>query len=274
MEDLKFNPIELSYVVPVYFDQENQDSVHELMRRYENYPPELMDRIQFVIVDDGSPAQVNIPENIDLNILLLRIHENIKWNQPGARNLGVVYSRSDKVLATDLDHQFPEETLQHIIGMPELKRKMYRLHRRDADGILLSPHPNSFVMSRSRYLGLYGVDEEFSGSYGYDDGMFWRWQRYNGTLFKFLNKRYFCQVRNIDLDKSYHSLERDKKQNKRLKERKLKEWRVWGPVGGHSRRFLSFTWEIVEDRKRSLISWKPPINTKWKKTWFLRRLFG
>ena len=101
-----------------------------------------MDRIQFVIVDDGSPVPVKIPGGLDLNILLLRINENIRWNQAGARNLGVIYSRNDKVLATDLDHEFPPETLQHIVDLPRLKRNIFRLHRLDAQNRSISPPPN------------------------------------------------------------------------------------------------------------------------------------
>lgn len=274
MDELKFWPIDLSYVVPVYFDQKDHRSVYELLERYEKYSPVLLDRIQFVIVDDGSPIPVSLPSDLDLNVLLLRIHENIKWNQPGARNLGVVYSRSDKILATDLDHWFPEKTLRHAVEMTGLGRRVYRFHRKDAMGKSISPHPNTYVMSRGRYLQYFGVDEEFCGAYGYEDGMFWRWQRYNGTVFKLLSKRYFCMVGDLDLEKSYHSLERDQSRNKRLKARKLEEWRIWGPLGGHSRKFLSFTWEVVEDRKRTRMNWKPDKNTLWKKTWFLRQLFG
>lgn len=267
-------PLELSYVIPVYFDQEDQESLHELLRKYSEYDPVLLDRIQFVIVDDCSPLPVNLPDQMDMNILLLRIEEDILWNQGGARNLGVVYGRSDKILATDLDHEFTEETLKHLINFPKLDRTIFRFHRLDREGRFTKSHPNTFFMSRGRFLRFFGVDEEFSGAYGCEDGMFWRWQRYNGTRFRYMNKKYASRLRKLNLDKSYHSLTRDVKRNTDLKNRKKDEWKTWGPLGGHSRKFLAFTWSVVEDRKRSHLTWKPPKNRMWKKLWLFRQILG
>jgi len=266
--------IELSYVIPFYFDQDDHESLDALLRQYAGCDPILLDRIQFVLVDDCSRVPVRIPADINLNIRLLRIREDIPWNQGGARNLGVVYSRSDKVLATDLDHEFTEETLRYLVDMPPLGRRMYRFRRLGTDGRPTRPHPNTFLMSRGRFLMFYGVDEEFCGAYGAEDGMFWRWQRYNGTRFSYLPKRYASRLRALDRERSYHSLERDKTRNTALKHRKKKEWAMIGGYGGHSRQFLNFTWDIVEDRKRVGMRWQPPVNRWWKRLWFLRWLLG
>jgi len=265
--------IDLSYVIPCYFDQQDCESLNELLSKYSCYEPTLLDRIQFVIVDDCSPTPITISSGIDLHILLLRIKDDILWNQGGARNLGVLYSRCDKVLATDLDHEFSEDTLRHIVSLPPPGRKMYMMHRRSKEGQVKHPHPNTFVMSRGRFLQLFGVDEEFCGSYGSEDGMFWRWQRYNGTRFSYLNKKYPSIERTIDKDRSYHSLVRDRTRNQALKKRKKREWARWGPRGGHSRQFLKFTWEVLEDRKRSHVTWTPRENRMWKKLWWLRQIF-
>lgn len=274
MTETRFAPIELSYVIPLYFDQQNHDSLTELLTKYAQYDGELLDRLQFVLVDDGSPVRVAVPPGIDLNIFLLRIREDILWNQGGARNLGVVYARSDNVLATDLDHEFSEETLRYLAGLSRLGRTMYRFHRRNANGEFVKPHPNSFVFSRGRFLELYGVDEEFSGHYGCEDGMFWRWQRYNGTRFRYLSRGHAPRLRRIDHDRSYHSLTRDTAHNLAIKKRKQQEWATVGPYGGHSRRFLTFTWDVVEDRRRRSSAWMPPQNRLWKPLWPLRWLFG
>jgi len=264
--------LDLSYVIPLYFDQDNSDSLNDLLYRYAAYDASLMDRVQFVLVDDGSPRPVMLPPDLDLNVLLLRIREDIAWNQGGARNLGVLYSRCDKVIATDLDHEFSEETLARIVSMRPLGKRMYRMHRKDVDGRFMRPHPNTFVMSRGRFLELFGVDEDFSGHYCCEDGMFWRWQRYNGTRFRYLSKRYVNQSRVIDRAGSYHSLSRDTTHNTDLKKRKIREWDRWGFRGGHSRKFLAFTWDMVEDRLRSRRTWQVPEDRWWKKTWIFRQL--
>ncbi len=271
-KDLSFCPIKLSYVVPCFLNQENHDSLHELLTKYTTYDSSVIDRIQFVIVDDCSPTPISLPNDIDLNIILLRIETDKPWNQGGARNLGVTYSRSDKVIATDLDHEFPEQTLRHIIESPPQKNKMYKPQRIHWNGSNLSPHPNTFIMSRSRFLKFYGVDEEFSGEYGYEDGFFYRWQRYNGTRFSYMSKKYPIYVRKLDQEHSYHTLERDKTKNKNLLARKKMEISEYGPDGGHSRKYLNFTWKIAEDRQRAHSSWTPPQNHLWKKLFWLRWL--
>ncbi len=266
--------IDLSIIIPCYFDQENCSGITDLLRHYTSYDPQILDRIQFILVDDCSPCQVQIPPDIDLNILILRVRENITWNQGGARNLGVVYARSDKVLATDLDHLYTEKTLNYILSFGRLGKTMYRFRRKGFDGQLMKPHPNSFLMSRGRFLEFFGVDEEFCGNYGSEDGIFWRWQRYNGTRFKYLPTKYANNLRDYDRKRSDHSLIRDKQRNRALKKQKKHECDVWGYRGGHSRQFLSFTWDIKEDRKRQNITWCPPKDKIWKKLWPLRVLLS
>jgi glycosyltransferase involved in cell wall biosynthesis len=267
-----FVPFDLSYVVPCYFNQQDQDTLVLLLRRYATYRPELLDRILFVIVDDGSPLPVQIPADIDLNLRLLRIDEDIPWNQAGARNLGVVYARSDKVVATDVDHEFPEATLEYVLGLRPLGKKMYKPARLEADGTPISPHPNTFVMSRGRFLQFYGYDEEFTGAYCYEDGMFWRWQRYNGTRFFYMSKKHPIIRRAVDDKGSYHSLARDKTRNAAIRDRKKLEMAEYGPRGGHSRRFLEFTWKEVEQRRRRNPTWQAPRDRMWKKLFWLRWL--
>jgi hypothetical protein len=90
--------IELSYVVPFYSDGSDISPLVDLLRHYATYPAELMNATMFILVDDGSPSKVEIPADIDLNIRVLRVDEDIAWNQPGARNLGATMSVSDQII--------------------------------------------------------------------------------------------------------------------------------------------------------------------------------
>lgn len=100
--------IDLTYVTHFYCNQKKIDAVTELLKQYEQYPSELLDRIEFVIIDDCSPIEYEIPD-INLNFRWLRITTDIQWNQGGARNLGVTFAKSDKILLSDLDHAFPRQ---------------------------------------------------------------------------------------------------------------------------------------------------------------------
>jgi hypothetical protein len=266
--------IRLSYVTHFYLNQNDVSSIMNLLRTYETYDASLLDRIQFVIVDDGSPLQYDIPE-FNLNMIWLKITDDITWNQAGARNLGVVYAKSDKILMVDLDHIFPEDTLHHMVQRLECGRDCYRIYRTDLEtGQIKKKHPNTFLMSRARFLRFYGYDEEFAGHYGAEDYRFVKVQKYHGTRFLYLPKKYRCRERDdIDHRKSYHSLERDLTHNTPIDTRKKEELLAYGPDSGYSRIFLNFKWEIVKDYAREKVG-RRKEKKWWKHLWYWRWLVG
>lgn len=267
-----FSHIALTYIATFYFDQKNYRSLTDLLHCYSTYPDFILDRLQFVFVDDGSPVDVAIPEDLDLNILMLKIQKDIPWNQPGARNLGVMYARSDKIVLTDVDHMFPPHTMERMIRHGNPGKNVYKFRLViEEDGSSDKAHPNTLFMSRARFLRHYGYDEDFCGHYGFDDAMMWRWQRYHGTRFLYFRSKYHCMRRNIDLDRSYHSLRRELEHNRKVADAKRAAWAKYGPNAGHSRRFLNFKWDIVLDGRRSRRP-EPRKNMLWTKTWQLRQL--
>ncbi|MDP2828656.1 MAG: glycosyltransferase family A protein [Sulfuricellaceae bacterium] len=265
--------IRLTYITHYYLNQKSPDAILDLLRKYESYPRDLLDVVQFVVVDDGSPLLFEIPD-FNLNLTWLRIGEDIPWNQAGARNLGAVYAKSDKILLTDLDHEFPEYTLRWIVDMPEPGRRIYKPPRINSQGKRYGFHSNIFIMSRARFMRLYGYDEEYSGGYGAEDYRFVRFQKYHGSWMRVLPNKYFCVDRKwVDREAGYHSLNRDLSRNTPIDERKKNELLEFGPEAGHSRMFLNFPWEIVRDVHRSA-SVNRPSKRWWKHLWLFRTLFG
>jgi hypothetical protein len=262
----------LTYIIHYYFDQDSESVLLDLLNEYNNYSKNLLDIIQFVVVDDGSPLIFKVPK-YDLNITWLRITDNIPWNQGGARNLGVTYAKSDKVLIADLDHKFPEHTLEKMTKMRNLGNKFYKIWKYDIHSELYGrPHPNTFLISRGRFLRLYGYDEEYSGGYGAEDYRFVKFQKYHGSWQRKLSKKYYCINRkDIDRESSYHSLKRDMSRNTPIDQRKRNELLYWGRDSGHSRIFLNFRWEVVFQHNR--IS-KPTRDSRrlWKHLWLFRTL--
>ena len=266
-----FSHLDLSYVTTFYFNQADASSLLELLRRYASYSGELLDRLQFVLVDDGSTVPVKLPADLDLNVRLLRIPEDVPWNHAAARNLGAVYARSDKLLLTDVDHQFPEETLRRILDLGPLRRTLYRFQRLDEQGVLTRWHSNTFLLSRGRYLELFGYDEEFCGHYGAEDDLFRRWHRHHGTRFR-LFPGGPVTLRRIDHERSYHSLSRDRAHNTKLFRRKRWLWEELGPEAAYSRTFLRAPFEVVADLRRAPAPAPPPsLATRLWRRWQWRR---
>lgn len=268
-----FSHIGLSYVTTCYFNQTDSSSVLQLLRRYASYAGDLLDRLQFLIVDDGSPVPVTLPADLDLNVLLLRIPEDVPWNHAAARNLGAVYARSDKLLLTDVDHEFPEDTLRRILDLGELRRTMYMFFRLDEDGAHKRRHLNTFLLSRGRYLELFGYDEEFCGHYGLEDDLFRRWHRHHGTRIRMFPGGP-VNLRHVDHEKGYHSLPRDRGHNSETFTRKRRLWEEVGPPAAYSRTFLRAPFEVVADLRRTAPSAPPPppsLATRLWRRWQWRR---
>lgn len=263
--------IKLTYVTHFYFNQASIDTVTNLLKKYESYPIDLIKQIEFVIVDDASTIEYEAPK-YSLNITWLRINEDLPWNHTGARNLGVVYAKSDKVVITDIDHEFPAETLQYLVDAPHPGQRIYKFARIDnATQTFMRRHEATFFLSRGRFLRHFGYDEEFAGHYGHTDYQLFRYHKYHGSKLCNLPQRYLCRKRIIDSEKSYHSLARDDwSYNHLLIKRKKQEMDVYGAEHGKSRIFLNFTWQLIY--QNSLEPPIQPVQRYWRYFWWFRRL--
>jgi tetratricopeptide (TPR) repeat protein len=134
------------------------------------YPGDLKDKTKFILVDDGSPESLPAPD-VDLNLTIVRITEDIPWNQPGARNLGAHLADTEYLLFTDIDHEITVDALQKAHQKTKDPLTLYRFKRVFKDRPH-HPHPCSFVISKKALEMTGGFDEDFSGHRGHDDTMF------------------------------------------------------------------------------------------------------
>jgi len=230
-----YSGVNLTYIVPLYFSTNNSEGINKLIGTYQCYPKEIMDKVQFLFVDDCSPIPVSLPKS-NLNIRLLRIEEDIRWNQPGARNLGAVFAKSDKLLMTDQDHIIPEKTFKYILHRNIGYDRVHLFRRVDLQGKKIRSHANTFIISRATFLKYFGYDEDFCGNYGYDDTFLFHWMKLNKVKVRKTSIRYPI-ISNTDC-KEAHNLQRDTSINKELLEFKIKQGYL-----GHSRKFLNFKWK-------------------------------
>lgn len=124
---------------------------------------------QVTIVDDGSPTPA---ANADFGVMryataLFRIEVDVRWNWLAARNLAMD-NADGWCLLTDMDHVVPWETLQSLVWGAHDPNIIYRFSRVEADGTPVSPHPNSWFMTREMFWRIGGYDEALSGFYGTD----------------------------------------------------------------------------------------------------------
>ena len=139
------------------------------------YPPEVLDRLRFIVVDDCSPepAEPVIREaGWDHNfgyVALYRVEVDKPWAWDHARNVAMHHAPDGWCLITDIDHLLTAENAAKLVYTRLKPGRFYTPSRRRAvDGEPYKPHPNSFVIERSLFWDAGGYNEEFIGYYGKD----------------------------------------------------------------------------------------------------------
>ncbi len=115
----------------------------DLLKVYEKYSPDLLDVIEFITIYNKSPLHHEIPE-FNLNLRWIKI----KWNQAGARNLGILSAKSDKFIITDLDHVFYEDTLKFMVDSDFKRGEIYKFRRTHI-------HKNGFIAGNYPSTAMY-----------------------------------------------------------------------------------------------------------------------
>ena len=236
----KAKPV-LSYIVPLFFDQKNDNTLYRVLQHYSKYNQLLLDQIHFILVDDCSPIKIKLPEIPNMNISLLRVTSDIRWNQGGARNLGVNYAQTEKLLMTDIDHIFPERTLKYLIHRKSVYKDLFRF-RRFSGWRKIASGCNIFYINKPLFNDFHGYDEVFCGNYGYEDTHFF--ESLEKASIPVIKLPYWYPVFDLAIDRQteYHTLVRDKLQNMELLNQKRAGAKDW-----HTGLSLNFKWEVAEE---------------------------
>lgn len=158
-------------VMPYY---ENPCWLGEQVAIWCKYPENLLGRVAFILVDDGSPtiplsAALSMEKQLPrANFRAFRLDVDKRWNWLAARNIGAHYARPGWMLLTDIDHVIPPETVEALCYGDHDSGTIYAFSRREHTGESLHAHPNSWFITREMFWRVGGYDETLSGYYGTD----------------------------------------------------------------------------------------------------------
>jgi hypothetical protein len=155
----------VTIVLPFY---EAHEFLQTHWQTWWSYPEAIRRHLSAIIVDDGSPRPVALPEKRPFTVRLFRIDVDIAWNWLAARNIGAHYAPEGWLLLTDMDHVMPVETAHALICGKHDPNVVYAFSRREHTGQAIHPHSASFFMTRLMFWQIGGYDERLSGVYGTD----------------------------------------------------------------------------------------------------------
>lgn len=194
----------LNIVYPYYT---NKSLFLDQLKRWDQYSDYMKSNIRIIIVDDGSPHSEakdvieSSKHKPNISIHLLKIHEDILWNTAGSRNLGVQYilenfGENSITFLSLMDAILPEETIAYILknkNKLDFKNKIYKLKRKDIFTQKdYKPHSSLLLLTPFTFFSVGGLDEDFSGAYGYDDILFQiAIQKHTGIKFFTLNHQIY-----------------------------------------------------------------------------------
>lgn len=130
------------------------------------------DLVRFQIIDDGSMISINkivddyYAKNFDLR--LYRIEEDIPWNIPGVRNLGVTVCSTPWILICDMDQTFDRSAILKMLRLIENGPGSFYSFARKGN----TSTRGTMLISVDDYWKVGGYDEDMIGNYGYNDPLF------------------------------------------------------------------------------------------------------
>lgn len=162
-----FSQLGISLVYAFYNEKNRFDlqieNIHSLNK-------DLRKSVFLVFVDDGSnpPILSWMPKKLECNLEIYQIHEDIRWNTPGALNLGVVNAPTDWVVTLDSDCLFTPENMTLLLTQfsPGEKRVYFfntkRVYKDRVEDWRYQPC--TFLVKKEDFVHIGGFDEDFVGA--------------------------------------------------------------------------------------------------------------
>jgi glycosyltransferase involved in cell wall biosynthesis len=169
----------LTIIHPFYNDGKERISLQ--FEAWETYPDWVWDAVDVVLIDDGSDPSLesHYPKDngLNFNLKIYRIKEDLRYNLPGAWNLGFNAANTDWVYAFDSDHIHTKENFIKVLTELDAQSDCYyQLERRRHTSIEKRKRPGrmatgSWLVLKEYWTAVDGFDEDLTGersqSWGY-----------------------------------------------------------------------------------------------------------
>lgn len=187
---------------PVELDSGNGKSLYELgftvvhpffnemerfnlqLSKWVQWSEKVKSTVHIVVVDDCSTPSLksmlpmSMVKRLDLNLQIFRIVDDLKWNTPGALNLGITQAPTDWVFIMDSDCLLEPDMIEKLLNFRPNPDYLYtclrdRITEDSAKKAIFRPPTCSLLFNKNQFNKVGGFDEDFtgtrSGGYGFFD---------------------------------------------------------------------------------------------------------
>lgn len=222
----------LTMIVPVY---EQPLMLAEQLATWACYDDHLLERIEFIVVDDCSPTPIEPivrAANPRIQKCLYRMNKDVQWNRNICRNAAVQAAETEWVLNVDADHILPPLSALRLFEVNLNAGAWYRFPRwrigaadetRRKDAIPddcefgeIKPHIDSHLMARELFMRS-PYDPEYTGFLGGGSPFLARLQEIAPVELLPDSVHLYVHTRHEVADASILNLDRDTSRYKRLR---------------------------------------------------------
>lgn len=163
----------LTLVHPFFGEDKRFDMLYN---HWMQYRPGIKDKLKIVIADDCGTPEIHTlmrPSKLkrcDIDLSIYRILQDLKYNTPGALNLGIMIADTEYILIMDSDCTFLDEEMHKIMSFKPEKNWVYKFRRNritnDAQWKKNDRYlPCTMLFHKDMFLHINGFDEDFTGAY-------------------------------------------------------------------------------------------------------------
>lgn len=170
----------LTLIHPFYGEKKRFELLYQ---NWINYSDAIKDKLNIVIADDcGTPSIASLmtpsyAKRCDFNLDIFRITKDLRYNTPGALNLGVLAAKTEWCLIMDSDCTFDPEAMHQVMSIKPDFNHVYKFSR---NRVTENPEwakntrylPCTLLFNKDDFLSVTGYDEDFTGEWSHGYGFF------------------------------------------------------------------------------------------------------
>jgi len=166
----------VTMVTPVYNNSEFEKA--RFRRKFDEictWHGQDLDAVHHIFVDDGSPSPlVDMLDGwrrraLNFNLTIYRIKRDIKWNTPGALNLGMSQAPTDWRICWDSDCSMTRHDAKLFLDCDPDPKFYYGLSgirfRKSQPPLWYYMTHGCFLVTKEQFDKIHGFDEDFTGEY-------------------------------------------------------------------------------------------------------------